>query len=201
MDVTFFDRQQEFRDWLNEHHDQETELWLGFYKKGSGQTSIGRSEAVDLALCFGWIDGLVRSLGERSYVVRFTPRKPNSIWSQANIKRVAELTEQGMMHPAGLSTFSTRRPERQRLYSYEVDPKELAPDYEARLRANKPAWTFFTSQAPSYQRTVKHWVMRAKREDTRVKRLTDLIEASARGERLPQFTGTGTRNRLPPETR
>lgn len=193
MDVTFFGCQDEFRDWLSENHDRETELWLGIYKKRSGRTGIQHSEAVDQALCFGWIDGRVRSLGEISYAIRFTPRKENSVWSQTNIKRVAELTELGMMHPAGLASFDGRRPEREKLYSYEVEPTELASDYEARLRANESAWTFFTSQAPSYQRTVKHWVMRAKRESTRIKRLNELIETSARGERLPQFTSPGVR--------
>jgi uncharacterized protein YdeI (YjbR/CyaY-like superfamily) len=194
MNVTFFSDQDEFRDWLSEHHDQETELWLGLYKKNSGHTGIGHSEAVDQALCFGWIDGRVKSLGEISYTVRFTPRKPNSTWSQVNLKRVPELIELGMMHPAGLEAFNNRRPDREKLYSYEVEPTELSTEYESQLRANEPAWSFFTAQAPSYQRTVKHWVMRAKREETRVKRLNELIETSARGERLPQFTSPGTRS-------
>ncbi len=195
MEVTFFGHQDEFRQWLSENHARETELWLGVYKKNSGKVGIKHSEAVDQALCFGWIDGRVKSLGEMSYAIRFTPRKSNSIWSQVNIKRLAELTELGMMHPAGLATFEERRPEREKLYSYEVDPTELAIDYEEKLRANEAAWAFFTSQAPSYQRTVRHWVMRAKREETRIRRLSDLIETSARGERLPQFTNSGVRNR------
>ena len=192
MDPVFFSNQAEFRDWLSDNHARETELWLGIHKKSSGQTGLQHGEAVDQALCFGWIDGRVRSLGELSYAIRFTPRTPNSIWSQVNITRVAELTDLGLMHPAGLAVFNGRRPDRERLYSYEVDPTELAASYEERLRANETAWSFFTSQAPSYQRTVKHWVMRAKREETRVKRLDDLIEASAEGKRLPQFTGSGT---------
>lgn len=193
MDPVFFSNQAEFRDWLSDNHARKTELWLGIYKKRSGQTGIQHGEAVDQALCFGWIDGRVRSLGELSYAIRFTPRTPNSIWSQVNITRVAELTDLGLMHAAGLATFNGRRPDRERLYSYEVDPTDLAASYEERLRANETAWTFFTSQAPSYQRTVKHWVMRAEREETRVKRLGDLIDASARGKRLPQFTSPGTR--------
>jgi len=195
MDVTFFNSQLEFREWLSEHHASETELWLGIYKKKSGKIGIGHGEAVDQALCFGWIDGRVRSLGDISYVIRFTPRTANSIWSQVNIKRVAELSEMGLMHPAGLERFNSRRPDRERLYSFEVDPVELDTTYEELLRANVPAWNFFTAQAPTYQRTVKHWVMRAKREETRVRRLNQLIDASVNGERLPQFTGSGTRRR------
>ena len=195
MDVTYFGHQDEFRHWLSENHAQETEMWLGLFKKRSGKTGIQHSEAVDQALCFGWIDGRVKSLGETSYALRFTPRKSNSIWSQVNIKRVSELVVLGMMHPAGLAAFKERRPEREKLYSYEVDLTELGIDYEEKLRANEAAWAFFTSQAPSYQRTVKHWIMRAKREETRIRRLGNLIETSARGERLPQFTGSGVRDR------
>ncbi len=194
MDVTFFANQQEFRSWLEQNHANETELWLGIYKKNSGMSGIAHGEAVDQALCFGWIDGRVRSLGEISYALRFTPRKPDSIWSQVNIKRIADLTEMGLMHPAGMERFNNRRPDRERLYSFENDPIDLDPAYEATLRANEAAWTFFTAQAPSYQRVVRHWIMRAKREETRLRRLESLIETSARKERLPQFTSPGTRN-------
>ncbi len=195
MDITFFADQQEFRAWLEQNHDEQTELWLGIYKKNSGLSGIAHGEAVDQALCFGWIDGRVRSLGEISYAIRFTPRKPASIWSQVNIKRIGELTELGMMHPAGLERFTNRRPDRERLYSFETDPVDLDPSYEATLRANEVAWTFFTAQAPNYQRVVRHWIMRAKREETRLRRLDSLIETSAHHERLPQFTGSGVRNR------
>ncbi len=193
MDVTFFTHQNEFRDWLSQYHNQETELWLGLYKKSSGKTGIAHGEAVDQALCFGWIDGRVKGLDAVSYAIRFTPRKPNSIWSQVNIRRVAELSDLGLMHSAGVDAFESRRPGRERLYSYEVDPTELAENYGEQLRANATAWSFFNDQAPSYQRTVKHWIMRAKREETRVRRLNALIEASARGERLPQFVSPGTK--------
>jgi uncharacterized protein YdeI (YjbR/CyaY-like superfamily) len=193
MDATFFADQGEFRDWLSQNHDRATELWLGLYKKNSGRTGINYAAALDEALCFGWIDGKVRSLGEISYAIRFTPRKRDSIWSQANIKRIGELTEQGLMHPAGLERFISRRPDRERIYSHEADPVELDAAYEATLRANESAWSYFTAQAPRYQRVVKHWVMGAKREETRLKRLNELIEASAAGRRLPQFTSPGTR--------
>jgi uncharacterized protein YdeI (YjbR/CyaY-like superfamily) len=193
VDAIFFEDPGAFRNWLGQNHDRATELWLGLYKKNSGRTGISYAEALDQALCFGWIDGKVRSLGELSYAIRFTPRKLDSIWSQTNIKRVGELSELGLMHPAGLERFNSRRPDRERIYSHEADPVELDPAYEATLRANEPAWNFFTAQAPTYQRVVKHWVMGAKREETRLKRLNALIESSAGGRRLPQFTSPGTR--------
>ncbi|MGA7671092.1 MAG: YdeI/OmpD-associated family protein [Nitrolancea sp.] len=195
VDAIFFDDQDEFREWLLENHDRETELWVGMYKKNSGRIGIVHGEAVDQGLCFGWIDGRVRSLGEISYAIRFTPRKPNSIWSQVNIKRVGELIELGMMHPSGLATFTGRRPDREKIYTYEMDPTDLTDEYKETLQANEAAWTFFSEQAPSYQRTARHWIMSAKQEKTRVKRLNDLIESSANGKRLPQFVSPGTRKR------
>ncbi len=195
VDATYFDNQDEFREWLLANHDQETELWVGMYKKNSGRTGIAHGDAVDQALCFGWIDGRVRSLGEISYAIRFTPRKPSSIWSQVNIKRVGELIELGMMHSSGLATFNGRRPDREKIYTYEMDPTDLTDEYKEILHANEPAWTFFWAQAPSYQRTSRHWIMSAKQEKTRLKRLNDLIESSAKGQRLPQFVSPGIRKR------
>ncbi len=194
VDATFFSHQNEFRDWLLENHQQEAELWVGMYKKNSGHTGIGHGEAVDQALCFGWIDGRVRSLGEISYAIRFTPRKRNSIWSQVNIKRVGELIEMGMMHPSGLAAFNNRRPDREKIYTYEMDPTDFSDEFKELLQANEAAWSFFAAQAASYQRTSRHWIMSAKQEKTRLKRLNDLIESSANGKRLPQFVSPGTRN-------
>jgi uncharacterized protein YdeI (YjbR/CyaY-like superfamily) len=193
MDAIFFADPAEVRDWLGQNHDRATELWLGLYKKNSGRSGISYAEALDQALCFGWIDGKVRSVDELSYAIRFTPRKRDSIWSQSNIKRVGELAELGLMHPAGLERFNSRRPDRERIYSHEADPVELDSAYEATLRSHEAAWSFFTAQAPTYQRVVRHWIMGAKREVTRLKRLNELIEASAEGRRLPQFTSPGTR--------
>lgn len=195
VEATFFTHQHEFREWLLINHQQETELWVGMYKKNSGRTGIVHSEAVDQALCFGWIDGRVRSLGEISYALRFTPRKPNSIWSQINIKRIGELIEMGMVHSSGLTVYNNRRPDREKIYTYEMDPTDFTDEYKEMLQANGAAHSFFTSQAPSYQRTVRHWIMSAKQEKTRVKRLNDLIESSANGLRLPQFVSPGIRTR------
>jgi len=187
MDIQYFATPTELRDWLTEHHAQATEVWIGFYKKNSGETGITYAEALDEALCFGWIDTVIKSVDEKRFTRRWTPRKKNSIWSQVNIKRVAELTNLGRMHPAGLKTFAERNPAREKLYSYENEPAELDSAYEESFRTNRAAWDFFGAQAPTYQRTVKHWIMRAKREETRLKRLKESIEASARGERLRQF--------------
>ncbi len=195
VDATFFSDQEEFREWLLEHHQQESELWVGMYKKKSGRTGIVHGEAVDQALCFGWIDGRVRSLGDISYAIRFTPRKPNSIWSQVNIKRIGELIEMGMMHSSGLAVFNNRRPDREKIYTYEMDPTDFSDEFKEMLQANDAAWSFFSTQTHSYQRTARHWIMSAKQEKTRVKRLNDLIESSANGKRLPQFVSPGTRTR------
>jgi uncharacterized protein YdeI (YjbR/CyaY-like superfamily) len=187
MEIIYFPTSAEFHDWLVGHHDQATEVWIGFYKKDSGLTGITYAEALDEALCFGWIDTVVKSVDEKRFARRWTPRKKNSIWSQVNINRVAELTDLGRMQPAGLKTFAERNPAREKLYSHEKEPQEFDRNYEAEFRAHGSAWDFFCAQAPTYQRVVKHWVMGAKREETRLKRLNEAIEASARGERLRQF--------------
>jgi uncharacterized protein YdeI (YjbR/CyaY-like superfamily) len=187
MDIHYFASQAEFHDWLLAHHGEASEVWIGFYKKNSGLTGITYASALDEALCFGWIDTKVKSVDAQRFAQRWTPRKKNSIWSQINIKRVGELTELGLMQPAGLKTFAERNPTREKLYSHERAPQELDPGYEAEFRGHETAWAFFEAQAPTYRRVVKHWVMGAKREETRRKRLGEAIEASARGERLRQF--------------
>jgi uncharacterized protein YdeI (YjbR/CyaY-like superfamily) len=187
VDIHYFATQAEFHDWLLAHHAEASEVWIGFYKKNSGLSGITYAEALDEALSFGWIDTKVKSVDAQRFAQRWTPRKKNSIWSQVNIKRVAELTELGLIQPAGLKTFAERNPAREKLYSHERPVQELDPDYEAEFRGDEAAWAFFEAQAPTYQRVVRHWVMGAKREETRRKRLRDAIAASARGERLPQF--------------
>jgi uncharacterized protein YdeI (YjbR/CyaY-like superfamily) len=186
---TFFPTPADFRKWLQRHHDTASELLVGFYKKGSGRPSITWPESVDEALCFGWIDGIRRRIDDESYSIRFTPRRPRSPWSAVNIKRVAELKKLGRMHPAGLRTFEARDPERSQIYSFEQseDARRLSPEYQAKLEANKKAWAFFQSQAPYYQRVASWWIMSAKKEETRLKRLAHLIEVSAKGRR---FGGT-----------
>ncbi len=188
MDPTFFESPSDFRRWLEENHDKEKELWVGFHKKGSGKPSITWPESVDQALCFGWIDGVRKSLGETSYMIRFTPRKRRSIWSAVNIKRVGELTGLGLMQPAGLAAFEQREEKKSQVYAYEQADSKLDDAYEQRFRENPQAWDFFQSQAPWYRRTTSWWVMSAKREETRLRRLAALMEASAKRERLGAFT-------------
>src|SRR5262249_22484482 len=150
--VRFFASPKDLRRWLEERHDRESELQIGFYKKGSGKCGISYAEALDEALCFGWIDGVRRSIDAESYTIRFTPRKPRSIWSRVNITRAAELREAGRMHPSGLAAFEGRDEARTRQYSYERGALTLAPDFERRFRENAAAWAFFEVQAPSYRR-------------------------------------------------
>lgn len=184
MNVVFLDSPAAFRQWLEENHDTATELLLGFHKKGTGKPSITYAEALDEALCFGWIDGVRKSLGETSYTIRFTPRRQGSIWSNVNIKHVERLTAAGRMQPPGIKAFEARDPAKSGVYLYENQARELSADLEERFKADPKAWEFFRSQAPSYQRTIKGWVMAAKKEETRVSRLSKLIGASAQGRRL-----------------
>ncbi len=189
MKPKFFATPGELRAWLEQHHAAESELLVGFYKRGSGRTSITWPQSVDEVLCFGWIDGVRRSLGDEAYTIRFTPRKTTSNWSAVNVKRIAELTKLGRMQPAGLRAFEARRPERTAIYSFErKEPAALPPIQEKKLRANKKAAAFFDAQAPWYQRTALHWVISAKREETRERRLLTLIADSAAHRTLAQLT-------------
>lgn len=157
---------------------------MGFYKKGSGKQSITWPESVDEALCYGWIDGIRKSIDERSYKIRFTPRRPLSIWSSINIKRVAELTKEGRMQPAGENAFAARRENKSGIYSYEQRPSELPETYAKELQKNKTAAKFFEMQPPSYRKMVIWWIVSAKQEETRRQRLQKLIVASAQGRRV-----------------
>lgn len=189
MQPIFFATPAGFRAWLEEHHATATELLVGFYKTSSGKPSITWPESVDEALCFGWIDGRTRRIDDVSYNIRFTPRKPRSVWSAVNIKRVEELTAQGRMHPAGLKAFEKRTQDRSRLYSYEQEgPVELESVMEERFRANAKAWDFFQAQAAWYRKAAIWWVVSAKREETRQKRLGTLIDDSEHGRTVAQFT-------------
>ncbi len=184
MDPIFFASTAEFRSWLEEHHETATELWVGFYKKASGKPSMTWSEAVDQALCFGWIDGVRRSVGADGFANRFTPRKPRSNWSNVNIAKVEALTAQGLMMPAGVRAFELREAAQSGVYSFEKRPEALPPEYEAQFREQPAAWVFFEQQPPGYRRLAAHWVTSAKREETRLKRLATLIEDSACGRRI-----------------
>lgn len=185
MDIRFFEHPEQLRAWFQEHHASAEELFVGYYKKASGKTSITWQQSVDEALCFGWIDSVRRSLDEESYCNRFTPRKPNSIWSAVNIARVEALSQEGRMQPAGLAAFERRKQAKSRVYSYEqAQPSELSEALLAQFQLNSDAWNFFQAQAPSYQRTAIHWIMSAKQEATRQRRLEQLISDSAQQRRL-----------------
>jgi uncharacterized protein YdeI (YjbR/CyaY-like superfamily) len=182
----YFSSPQEFYDWLEENHETETEVYVGYWKKHTGQPSLSWSEAVDQALCFGWIDGKVNRVDEERHMQRFTPRRNGSNWSKINVEKVAKLQEAGLMRPAGLAAFEKRDRGKVGVYSFENDA-QLAPDYEARLRANKAAADYFDSRPPWYRRTAVHLVMSAKREETRERRLEQLIEDSAAGRDIKQL--------------
>lgn len=183
MEIEFYRTPLEFRRWLEENHKTEKELWVGFYKKNSGESGITYVEARDEALCFGWIDGVSKRVDETSFTIRFSPRRPGSIWSVVNIERVGELLELGRMQPAGIEAFNKRSQERSGIYAYEQDDHKLDDAYEEQFRANEGAWTFFQAQAPWYKRAAKWWVMSAKKEETRVRRLATLIQDSEEGRR------------------
>jgi uncharacterized protein YdeI (YjbR/CyaY-like superfamily) len=189
MEPTTFERPQAFRAWLEQHHDSEPELWVGYYKRGSGKPSMTWPESVDEALCYGWIDGIRKSIDAEAYMIRFTPRRARSIWSAVNIARVAVLTDEGRMRPAGLEAFEARREDRSGIYSYEQrDRAKLEQAYEKRFRAKKKAWAAFETMPKSYRKAAIRWVMTAKKEETRERRLAALIEDSAAGRTVPPLT-------------
>jgi uncharacterized protein YdeI (YjbR/CyaY-like superfamily) len=175
MEPVFFKNQSEFRKWLEKNHKKKTELVVGFYKVGSGKLNMTWSQSVDEALCFGWIDAVRKSIDKDRYQIRFTQRKPGSIWSAVNIKKIEELIRQGLMHPAGLESFEKRTDKKSRLYTYENDELKFSRDFEKRFKANKVAWKYFQSLAPGYKKSSNNWVMSAKQEETRLKRLNQLI--------------------------
>lgn len=181
MKPLFFENQKQFRAWLKKNHDKETELLVGFYKVTSGKKSITWPQSVDEALCYGWIDGIRKSIDEVAYTIRFTPRKKNSIWSAVNIKKIEELTQKGLMQPPGLAAFQHRKDAKSAIYSYEKSPAVLDKQFEKKFKANKAAWAYFQSKAPSYQRTAISWVMNAKQESTRIRRMDTLIADSEQG--------------------
>lgn len=184
----FFKSPSAFRKWLAGNHTRAKELWVGFYKKSSGKPSITWPESVDEALCFGWIDGLRKTIDEESYKIRFTPRKPNSIWSAVNIRNAEKLLKEKRMQPTGLKAFEARKEYRSGIYSYEQRSPELVEPYSGKLKRNKTAWKFFQAQPPGYRKTINWWIVSAKKEETRLKRLEQLIEESAAGRRIGLLT-------------
>jgi uncharacterized protein YdeI (YjbR/CyaY-like superfamily) len=197
MTMTFFTSGAEFRQWLDENFHKVTELNIGFYKKGSDKTGITYAEALDEALCFGWIDGLRKRIDDSSYMIRFTPRKARSIWSNVNSRRVEELKKLRRMTTAGLQAFAARDPRRSGVYAFENAGRKLDAVFEKKFRANKKAWKFFQEQAPWYQRTACWWVMSAKKAETRIRRFKRLMEDSERVRRLAHLTSPGKKPKQP----
>jgi uncharacterized protein YdeI (YjbR/CyaY-like superfamily) len=184
----FFRNASEWRKWLEKNHARADELWVGFHKKASGKPSMTWAESVDEALCYGWIDGKRKSIGDDGYKIRFTPRRAGSNWSVVNIKRVGELTALGLMQPAGLEAFAARKEKRSGVYAYEQrKTAALDAEQERRFRRNKRAWEFFQAQPPSYRQVATWWVISAKREETRERRLATLIDDSSAGRRIAQL--------------
>ncbi len=191
MKPRFFATPADFRKWLEKNHDKISEQWVGFYKRDSGKPSITWPESVDVALCYGWIDGLRKSIDEISYRIRFTPRRKSSNWSAVNIKRVAELTKLGMMHAAGLKAFQERKEEKSGIYSYSYEQRknlQLTPELEKTFRADKKAWEFFQKQPPWYRRTCVFWIVSAKQDETRARRLIRLMNDSRNGRTVGPTT-------------
>jgi len=185
MEPRYFPTPAHWRRWLARHHATAEELWVGFHKRATGRPSITWPESVDEALCFGWIDGLRRSFDAASYMIRFTPRREGSTWSAVNVRRVAVLKREGRMQPAGLKAFAKRRADKTAVASYERRRAATLPAAMARrFRAARGAWAFFRDQAPWYQRTAMHWVVSAKKPETRERRLATLIADSAAGRRI-----------------
>ena len=180
----FFCSASDFRRWLETHHETAPEVWVGFYKKGCGKQGVTYAEAVDQALCYGWIDGIKKRVDEHGYTHRFSPRQSKSVWSTINIRRAEHLRRLGFMQPRGLEAFERRDPARSGIYSFENRPKRFAPALDRRFRANKKAWAFFQAQPPGYRRLMIFMVMSAKQDETKERRLARLIEASANQARL-----------------
>ncbi|MEO5676328.1 MAG: YdeI/OmpD-associated family protein [Usitatibacter sp.] len=185
----FFSSRARFRAWLAANHARKPELWVGFWKAHTGKKSLTYDEAVDESLCFGWIDGLAKGVDGAAYMQRFTPRRPRSVWSAINVRKVEKLKEAGLMAPAGLAAFEGRDPKRAGLYSYENRQVQLAPEFVKRFRAAKAAWKFFEVQPPGYRRLAAFWVMSAKRKETRERRFAQLVAESARGVRSGAVSG------------
>jgi len=183
---TYFPTEGEFRTWLQANHDNEPELLVGFWKKSTGRPSIDWPQARDQALCFGWIDGVRRSLGDDAYTIRFTPRRKGSIWSKVNVERFAALKAEGLMTAAGERAYEENKG-KSGLYAYERELASLSPEDEVQFRKNGKAWADWEKRPPGYRKVVLHWVTSAKRPETRAKRLAILIESSSRGEKIPGY--------------
>ncbi len=184
---TFFATPKDFRKWLENNHENQKELWVGYYKVNSGKLSITWPQSVDEALCFGWIDGLRRSIDDVSYKIRFTPRRPKSFWSKVNLNRVKELKKLGLMQPSGLAAYAKRNEKKSRIYAFEQKNAKLKPEWEKKFKEDKKAWEFFQAQAPSYKKAAIWWVVSAKQEATQLRRLDALISDSGNEMKIKQM--------------
>lgn len=185
MEPVFFETPADFRKWLEKNYKSEKELLVGFYKKGSGRASVSWPESVDEALCFGWIDGIRRSLGDEAYTIRFTPRKPGSIWSAVNIDKIEVLISKGLVKPEGMEAYAKRTESKSRVYSHEREtPAELTNEMIKAFEKQPDAYNFFKAQPPGYQKVIKHWIMQAKQEKTQLQRFEKLLQASNDKKRL-----------------
>ena len=184
MKLVFFPTQKHLRKWFEKNHKKEKELLVGYFKVSSGKPSVTWSQSVDEALCFGWIDGIRRGVDEESYCIRFTPRNPKSNWSAINIRKVEELTKLGLMKPEGLKAFGFRKEEKSKIYAYENPEVLLDKSFEKLFNANKKAWKFFQTMTPTYRKVTSRWVMSAKQESTKLKRLNELINDCAAGRKI-----------------
>ena len=183
-DVRFFVSPAAFYEWLDVNHETAPELWVGYHRKATGRPSLTWAQSVDQALCFGWIDGIRKGLDDETFTIRFTPRRRTSIWSAVNLTRVPELIEAGVMRPAGVRAYEGRDRRKDAIYSYENRSRPFAPEYEAEFAANEGAWAWFAAQPAGYRRNAMYWVMSAKQDATRERRLAQLIEAAAAGQRV-----------------
>ena len=184
-EIVFFPTPDEFGNWLSDHFDKKNELWVGFYKKATKIPSITWPESVAEAICYGWIDGIRKSIDDKSYMIRFTPRRKTSIWSAVNIQMVANLKSQGRMKTSGIEAFERRKDKKSEIYSYEQQKVQLDKSYESEIKKEAKAWAYYDTLAPSYKKATIHWVMSAKKETTRLKRLAILIESSKNGLKIP----------------
>jgi len=184
MNPVYFQDQNEFRKWLEKNHNTKSEIIVGYYKTGTGKPSLTWSQSVDQALCYGWIDGIRRSIDEERYCIRFTPRKPTSIWSNVNINKVEELKKKRLMKEPGLQVYNNRKDSKSGIYSFEKEAAKLDDDSERSFKSNKIAWDYFMKQAPSYRKTKIYWIMSARQEATRISRLNKLVQASEKHIRL-----------------
>lgn len=185
QNVVFFESPTQLRAWFEANHEKAAELWVGQYRKSTGRPSVTWPELVDQCLCFGWIDGVRYSLDKESFAQRVTPRRKGSNWSAVNVKRFAELDKDGLVHASGHAAFAAREDARTAIYSYENRSRGLDKEMEAKFRKHPAAWKFFESQAPWYRRAAAHWIVSAKREETRISRLQALIDHSKKGEKVP----------------